>query len=133
MVLISSNILRLLLLAELSVPIATFIPWFRMLVTSHIPLASFRLLTGFVATVTPFSFNISKSSPSIQTQCAAVALTSKIPQSARYFTGVRPSCLSLHSSCSLFVSDTCTCILRPACFAISASFVAVSSFDVYSA
>ena len=65
---ISSMKLRLLLLAVLSVPIATFILLFRSFGMLHTPLANFKLLAGFEATVTFLSLRISKSFPSIQTQ-----------------------------------------------------------------
>ncbi len=81
---ISSKKFRLLLLATLSVPIATLMPRRRSSGTLQTPLASFMLLTGFDATVTFFSFNMSKSSPSIQTQCAAVAGKSSAPRLAKY-------------------------------------------------
>ena len=79
-VFISSKKFRLLLLATLSVPSATGISRFSISVTLQIPLASFKLLTGLDATVTPFSFRISKSSPSHHTQCAAIVGTSKMPK-----------------------------------------------------
>ena len=97
------------------------------------PLASFMFDTGFVATVTPRSARMSKSSPSIQVQCAAVVGTSNSPRLSKYCTGVMPLWRSLHSSCSERVSETCTCMRTPASFAASASVRTDTGFVVYSA
>ena len=128
---ISSIKFRLLLLATLSVPMATLTPFSKSRGTLHTPLANFRLLTGLQATVTPLFLNMSISSSVTQTQWAAVVGVSKSPNSSRYAAGVFPL-LSIHPSCSNTVSDRWRCILAPISFVYSAKALPVPGSEVYS-
>ena len=131
---VSSSMSRLLLLAAPSVPMPTRMPRSRQRAMLAMPDPSLRLLEGQCATVTPLSAKMSRSDSSTQTQCAAVVGLSNRPQSARKAAGVLPPRRALHSSCSLRVSEMCTCMRMPFPAHHSASSrTARSSRVVYSA
>ena len=95
-----------------SVPRAMFTPAFPMAGMGAIPEPSFRLDTGLWTQVIPFWAMMAQSSGVVQTQWAAMARVSHTPYWSRVWMGVLPLRSRL-PWCSVWVSETCTCIPRP--------------------
>ena len=86
----SRNMFRALLLAALSVPRATFTPAAMSFGTGATPLASFRLLTGFVATVVPLAAIRAMSLSLSWMQWAATVRSVRMPHRSASSMGVQP-------------------------------------------
>ena len=81
--------------------------------------------------LTPFSDMRAQSSDSVHTQWAAMARTSHTPYLSKVRMGEVPQ-RALHSACSRFVSEMCTCIPRPWALAKSAVHSHRPGWEVYS-